>query len=341
MNQEILSLCQAYQKYFDIGAAISPPSLTMHADLLKKHFNSITCENQMKYESMHPAEDKWIFEPADQIVAFAKENGMRMRMHAPVWHNQTPKWFFEANGRLAPRELVFERMEQHIKVVAERYRDAVYSWDVVNEATADTVDERFLRRYGNNPYRLTDYLVTCGVEYLEKAYHLARKYAPHVQLFYNDYNECDPLKRERIYNLMKNLIDRGAPIQGFGMQTHYNINKPDLDEVKKSIEFYASLGLRIHITEMDINFYTDVHSSESAIEITDAMREKQNEIYVKLFEIYRSYSDVIDSVTTWGVADDYSWLSRPDRPNYPLLFNADHSPKPCVYKMIDDAVAGR
>ena len=75
MNQEILSLCQAYQKYFDIGAAISPPSLTMHADLLKKHFNSITCENQMKYEPMHPAEDKWIFEPADQLSPLQRKTG--------------------------------------------------------------------------------------------------------------------------------------------------------------------------------------------------------------------------------------------------------------------------
>jgi endo-1,4-beta-xylanase len=145
------------------------------------------------------------------------------------------------------------------------------------------------------------------------------------------------MKRERIYNLMKNLLDRGAPLYGFGMQNHYNIKNPTLDEVKKSIEMYASLGLRIHMTEMDINFYSDVHSNEKPIEITEEMKEKQNEIYVKLFELYRSYSDVIDSVTTWGVADDYSWLSRPNRPNYPLLFNADHSPKPCVYQMIEDA----
>ncbi len=341
MNKELMSLCDAYQKYFYIGAAISPPHIELQGDLLKKHFNSITCENQMKYEPIHPEEGRWNFEPADKIVKFVKDNGKHLRLHAPVWHAQTPKWFFDANGRLAPRELVFERLEEHIKVFAGRYAADAYAWDVVNEATNDKLDDMFIRRFGNNPYRLTDYLTTCGVEYLEKAYHLARKYAPHVQLYYNDYNECDPLKRERIYNLMKNLLDRGAPLQGFGMQTHYNIKNPSLDEVKKSIETYASLGLRIHITEMDINFYTDVHSNEAAMEITDEMREKQNEIYVKLFELYRSYSDVIDCVTTWGVADDYSWLSRPNRPNYPLLFNADHSPKPCIYKIIDDAVAGK
>lgn len=332
---EILSLAKAYSKYFDIGAAVNAMTVDSHAELLKAHFNSLTCENEMKYERIQPEEGKYTFGPADKIVAFAKENGMRMRAHAPVWHAQTPDWFFKQGDRPAPRELVYERMEQHIKTTAERYNDAVYCWDVVNEATNDELDPRYMARFGNEPYRQSKYLTLCGIEYLEKAYHLMRKYSPTAQLFYNDYNECDPLKRERIYNLMKNLLDRGAPLQGFGLQTHYNIYRPDLDEVKRSIETYASLGLRIHITEMDISFYGSMQEPE--IELTPELEAKQAKIYEDLFELYRSYSDVVDSVTLWGVADDRSWLSRRDRKNWPLLFDVNHQPKPFVKNLIDAA----
>ena len=332
---EILSLCQAYAKYFDIGAAVTPATIVSHGDILKQHFNSLTCENQMKYSVIHPEEGRYDFSGADAVVAFAKENGMRMRAHAPVWHNQTPDWIFKQGDRMAPRELIYERLEQHIKTVAERYNDAVYCWDVVNEATCDTVDPRHIARYGNEVYRQTRYLTACGVEYLEKAYHLMRKYSPFAQLFYNDYNECDPLKRERIYTLMKNLLDRGAPLQGFGMQTHYSIYSPDMDEVKRSIETYASLGLRLHITEMDISFYKD--PSEPEIVPTAELMERQTKVYEQLFELYRSYSDVIDSVTLWGVADDRSWLSSPSRKNWPLLFDENHEAKPVVSKLIEAA----
>ncbi len=333
---EIMSLCGAYSKYFDIGAAVNTMTIESHAELLKQHFNSLTCENEMKYERIQPEEGKFTFAPADQIVAFAKENDMRMRAHAPVWHAQTPDWFFKQGDRLAPRELVYERMEQHIKAVADRYNDAVYCWDVVNEATNDNLDPAYMARFGNEPFRQSKYLTICGVEYLEKAFHLMRKYSPTAQLFYNDYNECDPLKRERIYNLMKHLLDRGAPLQGFGLQTHYNIYGTDMDEVKRSIETYASLGLRLHVTEMDISFYKDMHS-DPQIEPTQEQIERQAKIYEDLFTLYRSYSDVIDSVTLWGVADDRSWLSHPRRKNWPLPFDEDHHAKPFVKNLIEAA----
>ena len=343
MSYELPSLCGAYRGYFDIGAAISPHSITKHAELLKKHFNSITCENQMKYSLIQPEEGKWNFGPADLIVNFAKENGMRVRGHAPVWHNQTPDWFFKAGDRPAPRELVYERMEQHIKTVAEHFGDDVYVWDVVNEATVDTQDPRHLQRYGLETYRQSNYLTLCGIEYLEKSFHLMRKYSPNSQLCYNDYNECDPLKRERIYNLMKNLLDRGAPLQVCGMQNHFNLEYPPVEEIKISIEKFASLGLRLHITEMDINFYATRIGNEVSYDAPPpGTVEKHAELYTKIFELYRSYKDVIDSVTFWGPADDSSWLSRRGAlKNWPLFFDHDHNPKPFVKGIVEAALAGK
>lgn len=330
--KEFFSLCDSYRKYFDIGAAVNTQTIVQNAELIKQHFNSVTCENEMKYARIQPEEGHFTFEDADKIVAFAKANGIRIRGHAPVWHNQTPDWFHQMGSRPATRELVYERLDAHIKTLAEHFGNDVYCWDVVNEATTDTVPERHLKRYGNETYRQTKYLNACGIEYLEKAYHLMRKYSPNAQLFYNDYNECDPLKRERIYHLMKNLLDAGAPLQGFGMQNHYSIYSPEIDEVKRSIETYASLGLRLHVTEMDISLYSSMEEPET--EYTEALMEKQAAKYEALFELYRSYSDVIDSVTFWGVADDTSWLSRGSRMNWPLLFDRNGATKPVVERLI-------
>lgn len=327
-----LSFCKSYEKYFDIGAAVNPFTLRGCADILKQHFNSLTCENEMKYISTHPEEDKWDFSRADEIVGFARENGMRVRGHAPVWHSQTPDWIFKDGERHASRELVYERMEQHIKTLAEHFGDSVYAWDVVNEACLDEVPEFVIKMGGNETYRQSRYLTACGFEYVAKAYSLWGKYAPNAQLFYNDYNECNPLKRERIVDLIKAVQYAGAPIHGMGLQSHYSIHFPEMDEVKRSIETYAALGLRLHITEMDISFYEDPFRSPEIVP-TEEQIEKHAKIYETLFEMYRSYSDVIDSVTLWGVTDITSWICRPDRKNWPLPFDANGNAKPFLEKI--------
>ncbi len=327
-----LSLCKSYEKYFDIGAAVNPRSIKDCADILKQHFNSVTCENEMKYIITHPEEDKFDFSKADEIVAFAKANGMKVRGHAPVWHSQTPNWIFKDGDKPAHRELVYERLDRHIRAMAEHFGKDVYCWDVVNEACIDELPEFQIKFMGNETYRTSRYLTACGFEYIAKAYSIWGKYAPDAKLFYNDYNECNPLKRERIVNLIKEVQDQGAPIYGMGLQSHYSIYGPEMDEVKKSIETYAALGLHLHITEMDISFYEDPFRSPEIVP-TQEQIEKQVAIYEKLFEFYRSYSDVIDSVTLWGVTDKTSWISRPDRKNWPLPFDENGNAKPFLEKL--------
>ena len=155
--------------------------------------------------------------------------------------------------------------------------------------------------------------------------------------------------------LIKELKDKGCRIDGFGMQQHY-FTKPDYDELKRSIETYAGLGLRIHITELDISLMAAVNESDKRLkpgeeylrEVLHPTPEKLaviNDTYIRLFEVYRSYSDVIDCVTTWGVADDYTWLDtfglengRPPIKQYPLLFDTEHAPKPCVKTITEQAL---
>ncbi len=333
MYQEMPSLCEAYAKYFKIGAAVSPQNFVSHRGLLIKHFNSLTPGSAMKFGPVHPAEYRYDFTDADQIIAFAKEHGMGVRAHAPVWHQQTDDWIFTDRFVYAGRELLLERLEDHIRVMAGRYGDAVYAWDVVNEAIVDS-PEGYLRE--------TKWYKLIGEDYIDYAYRFVKQYAPKTQVFYNDYNEFDPIKRDKIVRLMRGMQERGVPLDGFGLQQHVNIYT-NLDDIKAAIEAYASLGITLHVTELDVSLYhpKDRPNPYYPKTLTIPTREdfvRQGKMYEDLFEIYRSYSDVIESVTTWGVADDLTWLDMhpvPGRKNYPLLFSYDHTPKPCTRAIVD------
>ena len=299
MYQEMPSLCEAYAKYFKIGAAVSPQNFVSHRGLLIKHFNSLTPGSAMKFGPVHPAEYRYDFTDADQIIAFAKEHGMGVRAHAPVWHQQTDDWIFTDRFVYAGRELLLERLEDHIRVMAGRYGDAVYAWDVVNEAIVDS-PEGYLRE--------TKWYKLIGEDYIDYAYRFVKQYAPKTQVFYNDYNEFDPIKRDKIVRLMRGMQERGVPLDGFGLQQHVNIYT-NLDDIKAAIEAYASLGITLHVTELDVSLYhpKDRPNPYYPKTLTIPTREdfvRQGKMYEDLFEIYRSYSDVIESVTTWGVADD-------------------------------------
>ena len=349
-----LSLARSYEPFFRIGAAVSPRVLSERGDLIRQHFNSLTAENEMKYDRIEPEEGCFRFEQADAIVAFARAMGVKIRAHAPVWHNQTPAWMYRDGDRPASPELIFERIDRHTKAMCERYGGDVYCWDVVNEATRDGAPGP-----GEDPvYRSSEYFRLCGPGFIEAAFRSMDRYAPDAQLFYNDYSECVPEKRDRIVALIRALRERGCRVDGVGMQQHH-FAPPDYDEIKRSIDIYASMGLRIHVTELDISVMAVLNTGAARLKPGDEGFEEYirkaasadaetlsriGDIYVRLFDIYRSRADVIDSVTTWGVSDDRTWLdyfgiSRglPFVKQHPLLFDENGQPKPCVFRLAEDA----
>src|SRR5690554_459630 len=136
-GEEIPSLYQAYAEYFPIGAGIEFSDLQSHGEFVAKHFNSITAGNEMKFATLQPGEGVFAFFRADEMIDFAKKHNMLMRGHTLVWHQQYPSWLFADGAGPASRELVLKRLKEHINVVVSRYKDAVYCWDVVNEAVGD------------------------------------------------------------------------------------------------------------------------------------------------------------------------------------------------------------
>ena len=219
-----------YKDYFTVGVAVNINNVTNpdQIALIKKNFNSITAENDMKVVSLQPREGEWNWENADKIANFCRENNIPLRGHTLCWHSQFADWMFvDDKGNEVSKEVFYERLRTHIHTVVNRYKDIVYAWDVVNEAMIDG-DGRPTRwqREAPSPYRQSRHYKLCGDEFIAKAFQFAHEADPNALLFYNDYNAADPAKRDRIYNMVKKMQDAGVPIHGIGMQGHYNIYGP-------------------------------------------------------------------------------------------------------------------
>jgi len=339
-----VGLKDAYKDYFTIGVALNQRNISDDAQkaLVKKEFNSVTAENDWKPGEIHPKEGVWNFERADKIADFCRQNGIKMRGHCLCWHSQFADWMFtDSKGKEVSKEVFYERLREHIHTVVNRYKDVVYAWDVVNEAMADDGQgPRFgFGRGGQepSPYRQSRHFKLCGDEFIAKAFQFAREADPNVLLFYNDYSTIDDGKRERIYNMVKKMKDAGVPIDGIGMQGHYNIYFPDEERLEKAIVRFKEIVKHINITELDLRMNNEsggqlMFSRGEAKPQPAYMATLQTDQYARLFKVFRKHADVIDNVTFWNLGDKDSWLGVN---NHPLPFDENYRPKAC-YRAIRD-----
>lgn len=345
------SIAERYKKSFTIGAAVEPYQLQgTDAEVLKRHYNSIVAENVMKPINIQPEEGKFNFAEADKIVEFAKENGMDIRFHNLVWHSQVPEWFFldeEGNkmvDELDPKQreknkkLLLKRLETHIKTIVKRYKKDIKSWDVVNEVIDDSPqNERGLRE--SAWYQIT------GDEYIKVAFETAKRYAAKdAKLYINDYNTEVTPKRTYLYNLVKDMLEQGVPIDGVGHQAHIQIGWPSNQDIEDSINMFAELGLDNQITELDVSLYgwPPRPAFPTYADIPADRLDAQAERYNAIFEIYERLGDKISNVTFWGIADNHTWLD--DRAmqyndgvgkDAPFVFDPDYNVKPAYWSIMD------
>ncbi|HEU4581760.1 MAG TPA: endo-1,4-beta-xylanase [Polyangiaceae bacterium] len=343
-------LAQRYQAFFPIGAAVNSTTLRSHADLLARHFDSITAENEMKFESLQPTEGQFEFAAADEMVAFARAHGMKVRGHNLVWHRQTPDWVFsDGAGGSASRELLLARLQKHIERVVEHFRGRLYAWDVVNEAIMD--DGKYRTADEQEPDQRSKWYGILGTSYIAAAFRAAHAADPGAKLFYNDYRNYIPVKRQAIYEMLKQLLADGVPIHGVGLQAHLSVEPSTsadnhgfyqtIAEEQKTIELFSSLGLEVQITELDMSLYTPGVKYEPSQFYTEAtfspeLEAKQAERYGQFFELFRQYPGKITGVTFWGIADDATWLSQfsSGRQDFPLLFDVHHQPKQAFQRVM-------
>jgi endo-1,4-beta-xylanase len=310
------------------------------------NFNSVTAENAMKWEKIHPMPGKYDFTVADSIVKFALKNKMFVIGHVLVWHSQTPDWVFQDSlGNPLGRDALIQRMKDHIATVVGHFKGKVNGWDVVNEA----FDE-------DGSLRKSKWLEIIGQDYIRLAFEFANAADPGAELYYNDYNNELPAKREGILPIIKDLKEKGVKIDGMGIQGHWHLDSPDLNVIDESISKYASLGLKVMITEMEVNvlptppevYGADVSQQARYLEtlnpysagLPDSVSGKLAKRYADLFGVLLKHKDAVTRVTFWGLHDGYSWKNDwpiKGRTNYPLLFDRNYKPKPAFYSVIKTA----
>jgi len=321
MNAETTGLRDlAGKRGLRIGSAVSADALRndpQYRAILAREFNMITCENEMKFGPLRPERDRFAFDDADAIVAFAREQGMAVRGHTLIWHNILPDWF--ANGGFTYDDGI-DMVRSHIHTVVRRYRGSVFAWDVVNEALAD-----------RGGWRDSPFLRMFGPDYLAMAFHWAHEADPDAKLFYNDYS-ADGLNRksDAMYAMVRMLLEQGVPIHGVGLQMHLCIGD-DIHpaSIAANIKRFNDLGLDVHVTEMDVRI------KEPFLE-SDLLQQAR---------IYREITDVClraercGALAVWGVTDRYSWVPQAFKgEGAALLFDASGQPKP-AYEAVRNALA--
>lgn len=337
MTDTAKGLKDYYKSYFPIGVAVSPRSLkdTTMTPLILNEFESMTPENAMKMGPIHPMENEYNWGPADEIVAFAEANNLMLHGHTLCWHSQTPDWLFiDDDGEFVTKEVLLQRLEDHIRNVAGRYSGKIYAWDVVNEVISDTKDEL---------YRTSPWYQICGEDFIIKAFQYAKKYAPNAVLYYNDYNVIDSLKGAKIVSMVNDLKAKGAPIEGIGIQGHWSVYEPTEAQLRATFNQLKSLNLPLQITELDISIYPKEHSRRDRQEtdvdaFTPELERLQLEKYKMIFDVFRDYKDVLTGVTFWNISDRHSWLDNfpvRGRKDYPLLFDQEEKPKKAYLEVVD------
>ena len=324
----------------DLGVFQRPDDLA----LLKKHFNVVTPENCMKATRVQAEEGKFDFSGADQYMDLAQEHGLEVVGHNLIWSRPgtTPSWFFkEAGGEPVSRERLLERLRTHIHAVVGRYKGRIPSWDVVNEALADSDDE-YLRR--------NEWMDVLGEEFIVKAYQYAREADPDALLIYNDYRCDQPGKLKKLVRLIQSVKEQGGPIDVLGLQAHYEYGMIPYEGIEHALQEMRKLGVRVVFSELDmdvvtrIRWYIDEGKYREEMKTFDPypgeapadVLQSQADQYAQLFEIISRHSDVVDRVTFWNLHDGQSWMNKWPWPrtNHPLLFDRQRSAKPAFAAVV-------
>lgn len=344
-SDAIPSLKDFYRDDFRIGVAVAPYWLNRpECDrVVRKHFNSLTAENNMKpvilldrqatLASGSNTRAAFNFQPADDLLAYASEAGLAVRFHTLVWHNQTPRWFFAEgwddaeDAPLCSAETMAQRLRNSIADemthVNTRWPGLVYAWDVVNEVIEPDHNAPNLFRTKSLWYEIM------GESFVFTAFNEARKHCAQGQkLYYNDFNMAMPNKAPAVLAMVKRLV-ADKTIDGVGFQTHIGLDYPDFDYYETMVKEYAALGLTIQATETDVR----VNTADPAAQMKLAVRYR--DYFAMMRRLRRSGVD-IDSITMWGMADNHSWLMGWNGPSYPLFFDGLMRPKPAFFGAILD-----
>lgn len=339
------TLREAFREQFLIGGALNERQFSGRdprgEGIAQNHFNTISPENILKWQSLQPLEGKFTFAGADRYVEFGEKNGMHIVGHTLVWHHQTPKWVFEGpDGKPASKELLKQRLRKHIHTVVGRYKGRIGAWDVVNEALNE-----------DGTLRNSAWLKILGKEYISLAFRFANEADPAADLYYNDYSLENEPKRKGAIALIKWLQSQNIRVSGIGTQSHHRLDQPSISDQEQTIIDFGKLGVKIAITELDVDVLPRPRDHSGDIVsvayregldpykkgLPDEMQQRLSDRYADIFRVFVKHHKLIDRVTFWCVTDADSWLNDwpvRGRTNYPLLWDRNGKPKPAFYSVL-------
>jgi endo-1,4-beta-xylanase len=334
------TLKDAFRKKFLIGVAINRSQIHQKNEaenaLITSQFNSLTAENDMKWMHIHPKQNEYNFEHADKLVALGKANDMFVVGHTLVWHSQLAQWVFKNDDGTAIDSVeLAKRLKDHISTIVGRYKGQIKGWDVVNEALNE-----------DGTLRKSQFLNVGGPAFIEKAFQYAHEADPDAELYYNDYNLENAAKRDGAIRIIKNLKSKGIRIDGVGIQGHFGLGYPTLQEIETAIEMYSALGVKVMFTELDISalpspwlmptadvsvrFANNPTMNPYPNGLPDSLQTKLAQRWADVFKIFNKHSDKISRITLWGLHDGLSWKNNfpiQGRTDYALLFDRSLKPK--------------
>lgn len=283
-----------------------------------RHFGQVTAEWEMKMEAIVGDDGAYRFEPADRIAVYAQATGKRLYGHALIWYAQEPPAFGRLDGSGAPLERAYRN---YIGEVVGRYRGQAIAWDVVNEPVAEDGDG----------YRDCLWRRNFGLGYVDRAFEAAAAADPAALRVLNDYNlESRPAKRRTFLRLAEDLLRRGAPLTALGTQSHLDVTLPPA-EYRTALRELASLGLPVHVSELDISFGRGAAATLRGDQENALRQARLAEAVVGALLDLPAQQRL--GLTLWGARDSDSWLRRPPNDggapvDRPLLFDDAGRPKP-------------
>lgn len=313
-------------------------------DLITSQFNALTAENDMKWMYIHPEENTFNFEQSDKLVELAQKNDMFVVGHTLVWHSQLAPWVFKSNnGDTISNEELNGRIKKHISTIVGNYKGRIDAWDVVNEALEE-----------DGSYRKSPFYKIGGEAFIEKAFQYANAADPGAELYYNDYNLITPEKRNGAIRIINNLKSKGIKIDGVGVQAHWSLNEPSIEDIETAIKMYSETGVKVMFTELDISVLPSPWNAPTAdVSVTfennptmnpypnglpDSVQTQLAKRYEEIFKLFNKHSDKIGRVTFWGLHDGLSWKNNfpiRGRTDYTLLFDRGMKPKKAFNAVIN------
>ena len=336
------SLRNAYADNFFIGTAMNAGQInqvdSIESALIKKEFSSITAENIMKWMHIHPAADTFNFDLPDKLVDFGEENDMFVLGHTLVWHSQLAPWVHEISDSTE----LMNAVKKHIDTIAGRYAGKVDGWDVLNEALN-----------GDGSLRESIFLKVAGEGYIPQIFQWAAEADPNAELYYNDYSMTDSAKRQGAIRMIKSIQDAGIKIDGVGMQGHWGLNGPSIEQIETSILEYAALGIKVMITELDVTVLpapwdrlgaeiSDTAEGSDVMNpypdgLPDSVNQLLTQRYEDIFKLFLKHQDKISRVTFWGTHNGQSWKNNwpiRGRTDYTLVFDRNLNPTDAYKKIM-------